>query len=137
MVGEGEMQEGEDGVDVGEENLRLAARLESADDARVGLEDALAQTVNVVDEVEVALFAMECISVKMEGEENGARRRTGSALMAPACCSTPIVVSRKGSNPGPTARATSPKQLRMGGLTLRCRTVLCRSARRTSMNPWQ
>lgn len=69
--------------------------------------------------------------------EREGKGRTGSARIAPACCRTPIVVSRKGSKPGPTAIATSPKQLRMTGLTLRWSTLLWRSARRTSMNPWQ
>lgn len=49
------MKEGEDRIDVGQQDVGLATRFETADDPSVSLEDALAEAIDVVDQIEIAL----------------------------------------------------------------------------------
>lgn len=82
LVGQGKVEEGEDVGDVGEEEVGLAARLEPADDAGVRLEDALAQRVDVVDEVVVVLRERARQDCAVEGGRDRERERDAQGRRA-------------------------------------------------------
>jgi hypothetical protein len=128
LVGEAEVEKDEERVGVGQHELGLVAGAEAGHEARVGLEDALAEGVDVLDELVGALLCVRVSRTILTKRRPTAR--TGSARMAPACCKTFMTVGRYGSKPAPMAMAMSPKHERIGGLTLRCKTVLCRAERR-------
>jgi hypothetical protein len=103
----------------------LVGGSESGHDANVGLDDALPQQGNILDELKRRLQQSESakrisLEARASTEEQKHHRLTGSGLICPACSSTAIVVSKYGLKFGPIANAISPKQLKIGGFTDRC-----------------
>lgn len=55
MIGQSEMEEGEDVGNVGQKDVCFAASLEAADDSGISLEDTFTQRVDIIDEVVIGL----------------------------------------------------------------------------------